>query len=29
MKIFKELREALGNDTPSHRGKPKLDKDGT
>ena len=29
MKTFSEVREALGNDNPSHRGKPKMDKDGT
>ena len=28
-KDIKIVKEALGNDTPSHRGKPKLDKDGT
>ena len=26
---FTELREALGNDEPSHKEKPKMDKDGT
>ena len=29
MKTFSEVKEALGNDNPSHRGKPKMDKDGT
>lgn len=29
MKSFKDVREALGNDNPSHRGKIKMDKDGT
>jgi hypothetical protein len=29
MKTFSEVREALGNDNPSHREKPKMDKDGT
>lgn len=29
MKTFSEVKEALGNDNPSHREKPKMDKDGT
>lgn len=29
MKKFTEVREALGNDEPSHKEKPKMDKDGT
>jgi hypothetical protein len=29
MKTFSEVREALGNDNPSHREKPKMGKDGT
>ena len=29
MKTFKEMREALGNEDPSIRSKPKIDKDGT
>ena len=29
MKKFNEVREALGNTNPSHREKPKMDKDGT